>query len=256
MDESLYERIKQYKKGLLSISERQAFEAQLASDPELAREVSVWASVQLGIAEEGDEQLRHQLFDLGTQLLQEGKADDNSTQTGAARKWLLPRRVWAAAAAVLLLISGFWLVQRWNTPASPVASAEMLYDKYYIPLPATGTRDGSDETWKQLYNQKRYKETIVMIEGLLQDTAYSARSEASLYLGLAKLNEGQAGQSVSAFRQVGQGSYWWEHAQWYEALALLKSNDLNAAKNKLQMIENQTGSTYKIKAAELLRQLQ
>lgn len=255
MDESLYERIRLYKKGLLSVSERQAFEDQMASDPEFAREVSVWASVQLGIEEKGDEQLRHQLFDLGTQLLQEDKSGIDTT-TGAARRWLLPRRAWAAAAAVLLLIAGYWLIRQWSTPEPKMATAENLYNKYYTAMPASGARDAATQDWKVVYNQKNYQQAIVLLEALLRDTAFTARSEANLYLGLSRLNVGQLQQSVEAFRQVGQGSYWWDHAQWYEALALLKADDLNAAKAKLQTIENQTGSIYKSKAAELLRQLQ
>ena len=259
MNESLYERIKLYKNGLLSISEQQAFEDQMRSDPEFAHEVSVWASVQKGIQEEGDAQMQDQLFELGLQLLHKTERDivpEATTPSGnAARRIPLPRRFWAAAAAVLLLLTAYWGIQRLNPPAPKIVSSETLYNNYFTVLPVSGERDAGATTWKEVYTQKRYNETIVLLEALLKDPAYTSRSEANLYLGLAYMGDSQIPLSITAFQQVSEGSYLWEHAQWYESLALIKTGDTKAAREKLQTIEKQPG-IYRQKATELLQQLQ
>lgn len=254
MDAPLFDRMLQYRNRQMPEAERSAFEEQLKNDPAMAAEFADWAAIYTGIQEKGDETLNLELFDLGKQLL----AEDAGTPVQApprARTFSLPRRVYAAAALVLLLVAAWPLYQRLYRPENTYASAETLFAEHFQQPPAPVLRDAAPEPWRDAYTQKRYAEAAAALEKLSADPAFTRRSEAALFLGLSYLGTKNAPKAVAAFQQVSPDSFEFEDAQWYQALALLLSSDIAEARALLQTIASQNGNPRQAEAARMLKQI-
>ncbi|MBC7776740.1 MAG: tetratricopeptide repeat protein [Phycisphaerae bacterium] len=259
MDESLYLRIKQYKNGLLPQAERIAFEQQMQTDPVFAGEVATWAAIYQGIQEKGDAELNVELMGLGKQLLQTQTATpEMSAKVNpemVARRFSMPRWVYAAAAMLLLLLLAWPIYQRYIGPENTYASAEVLFTEHFSAPAAPTVRDAGRIPWKEAYDQKRYPEAIAALEQLLADTSYLRRSEAQLYLGIAHLSAAQPQQAINDFQQISPNNGEWEDAQWFMALAYLKLNDTVKAKGLLKDIADEASHPWRSKAEEILKKL-
>jgi hypothetical protein len=259
MNETLYERIKQYQNRQLSELERSAFEQQLQTDPAFAEEVSELATLYQGIQAKGDEELQLQLMDLGKQLLQEAEhAPEMAAQARAhklAKRFNLPRWAYAVAALFLLLLLALPLYQRLNQAGNSLASAEQLYSEHFQMPAAPTVRDAAVSTWRTAYEQKKYPEAIAALEGLLSDPNYPRPAEAQLFLGLSRMGAGQFQQAINDLQQVSADSSGWDDAQWYLALAYLKQGDTTKAKTLLQNISKQANNTRQKLAENMLTQL-
>lgn len=259
MNESLYERVKQYKNQQLSEAEREVFESELKNNPTLAAEATELAAIYQGLQEKGDEALNAQLLEFGQQLLlQENDARDLSTpadQPLVARRWAIPRWAYAAAALLLLLLIALPLYQRLNKPEITYASAESLFTEYYTPPALPAVRDAVTSTWRTAYEQKKYPEAIAALEKLLADPNYPRQSEANLFLGLSYLNTGNTTAAIAAFQEVSPASVVIEDAQWYQALAYLKAGDANAAENVLHTIIATPSHPYLNPATDIIKRL-
>jgi tetratricopeptide (TPR) repeat protein len=259
MDQLLYDSIKQYKNRQMPEAERLAFESRIKSDPDFAAEVSAWAAIYAGIQEKGDADLNAELTMLGRQLLQEQSGAPEMTASvnrdAVARRFAIPRWVYAAAALFLLLMVAWPVYQRLNNPENTYASAETLYNEHFRQPGATTVRGGGTAPWRAAYEQKRYAEAITELTKEIANTPGQPHSEAYLYLGLAQLGAGQAKEAIEAFRQVGSDSTYADDAQWYQALAYLKLGDIDNAKKLLQAIAAQTGHEKRGEAGMMWKRL-
>lgn len=259
MDAPLFDRMLQYRNRQMPESERSAFEEQLKNDPAFAEEFASWAAIYTGIQEKGDETLDRELFALGKKLLaEEADAPNISTdvnQNQLARRFQLPRWAYAVAALVLLLLVSWPLYQRLNGPDTTFASAETLFADHFKAPVAPVVRDAAPELWRDAYTQKRYAEAIATLEQRLADPNMNRKSEAFLFLGLSYLGAGNADKALAAFRQVSPDSFEYEDAQWYQALAFLKSDNTAQARILLQTIASQRGNARQAEAAQILKQL-
>lgn len=257
MDELLYERIKRYQNGQMPESERLAFESQMDTDAAFAAEVATWAAIRQGLQEKGDATLHAELMDLGKQLLREqASAPDLTAQVNpqqTARRFTLPRWVYAAAALVLLLLIALPMYQRLNQPA--YASADALYAEYFKQPPVQGVRDADAAPWREAYEKGQYAAVVAALEKSLADSSESRPSRAYLYLGLSHLALQQPQKAITAWQQEGQNSDEWPDAQWYTALAYLKLGDTAQAKKRLQDIARDTTHPWKTSAAQILKKL-
>ncbi len=259
MNESLYLRIKKYNNRQLPEAERIAFEQQMQTDPAFAEEVATLAAIYQGIQEKGDAELNAELMGLGKQLLQtqsgapEMTAKVNSERM--ARRFAMSRWAYAAAAMLLLLLLAWPIYQRYGGPENTYASAETLFSEHFSAPDAPTVRDAGRIPWKEAYDQKQYPEAIAALEQLLADTSYLRRSEAQLYLGIARLSAGQAQQAINAFQQISPNNGEWEDAQWFMALTYLKLNDTVKAKGILKAIADEASHPWRSKAEEILKKL-
>lgn len=257
MDELLYERIKRYQNGQMPESERLAFENQLETDAAFAAEVATWAAIRQGLQDKGDASLHAELMDLGKQLLQEQTpapdltARVNPEQT--ARRFALPRWVYAAAAVLLLLLIALPMYQRLNQPE--YASADALYGEYFKQPPVQGVRDAGAAPWREAYEKGQYAAAVAALEKSLADSSESRPSRARLYLGLSHLALQQPQEAIAAWQQVGQNSDEWPDAQWYTALAYLRLGDTVQAKKQLQDIARDNSHPWQTSAAQILKKL-
>lgn len=259
MNESLYERVKQYKNQQLSEAEREAFESELKNNPTLAAEATELAAIYQGLQEKGDSTLNSQLFEFGKQLLQqENEAPDLTTQVNqpqVARRLGIPRWAYAAALLLLLMLIALPMYQRHNKPEITYASAEVLFKEYYTPSAPPTLRDAVTSTWQTAYEQKKYPEAVAALEKLLTDPSYPRQSEAHMYIGLSHLSAGNTQAAITAFQEVSPTAVFIEEVQWYLTLAYLKAGDTNAAKNILRTIIATPKHPYLNPAEDILKRL-
>ncbi len=253
MEQQTYDLFRRYALGQLPENERHAFEQRLHSDAAFAEEVTAWAAVHNEIQAEGDRRLEEVLRDLGKKLMQENSPELNAAPPG--RVFHLPRWVYAAAAAVLLVLIARPVYQLLQPAAPALASNQSLVEQHFRVPQVPEVRDAQVTAWREAYQNKNYEKAITDLEKLLADPSYAGRSEAQLYLGISHLAAGQGRQALDALQQVAPDSYDWDDAQWYSALAYLIVDDVVHAKLTLQYIAVQNGNTRQKEAQEMLKEL-
>lgn len=258
MEHQTYELLKRYVQGQMSEAERADFENRLKTDAAFAEEFAAWAAVYKGIQAEGDNQLEEQLREFGRQLIQSESAGLTATVANVSqtRRFNIPRWVYAAAAALLLLLAA-WPIYQTLKPSAPVyADNKALFEQHFRLPPAPEVRDALVTAWRAAYQNKDYAAAVTELEKLLADTDYKNRSEANLFLGLSHLAAGEGRQALDAFQKVSPDSFDWDEAQWYSALAYIIIDDVVHAKQTLQDISGQDGHPHQREAQEMLHAMQ
>lgn len=242
--------ITRYLTGQMSAAERQAFEARMAADPELAAEVVFYETLQ----HQHDQDLKKEWHALGQDLL--------DTAGPAAEIPASPLRVthrrlnfrWAAAATLALALSaaGFWWYHSLPT------RGEKIYAEQYTALDESGGTLGTpnpQDAWTKAYRSyraKHYEQARREAAPLLSQENEADR--ARLLIGLCWLESGhttEARQALSQVRPTAVAYYW--TARFGLAFAYLRDNDLEQANAVLRDIsQNADTPEARKKAEELL----
>lgn len=250
MNEILYELLRKHRLNQLSAEEKADFERRLADDPAFAAEVAEYATMLAAIQQEGDRQLDAQLTEHAKTLMQTEASP--LLQAPKVRTMTIYRRILYAAAAVValaLVALPFWL----NHGVSQ--TPEQLFAAHFAAPPAPEVRDAAPQAWREAYAQGDYQSAAKDLSVLLADTTFTQRSEASFYLGVTQLALGNTNEALSALKQVSRDSYDSEAAQWFSALALLKSGKTEEAEIIVDDIVHQSSHPYNKEARELLENL-
>lgn len=140
----------------------------------------------------------------------------------------------AVAASITLIIGGYWLFQPLGT--------EDLYAKYFIADPGLPTVMGDVGSTYEFndamvdYKMKNYDTAIEKWKTLLEKHPES--DTLNYYLGMAYLNKGQDQKSLSFLKKksVAGSTVFKNGAQWYEALILIKKDEVQQAKQLLEKL--------------------
>lgn len=255
MNEILYDLLRQYESGKMSEAEKNTFEQRLADDPAFATEIAEYAAMNAAIREEGDRRLEADLTVYGKKLMMNMDAQTLSfpaRETKVRSISMYSRIIYAAAAVVALLVVvlPLWLM---NRPDAPIAtSSEELYAANFSIPPAPEARDAKAEAWRNAYAKGNYKATIDELNILLSDPSFLQKSEAYHFLGISLLASGDPEAAIKALDQVSADSYDRESADWYTALALLKLDRTEDARQAFQAIAAQKTHTFARQAKEML----
>jgi tetratricopeptide (TPR) repeat protein len=237
MSEVNYEIIQQYLSGELSAEDAAAFEGQMKSNPELAREVQLYKTIDDEMKGDmkhsaNDEQLKQSLKNLTNEFFETPKA-----------KVVSLKKYWWIAAAAAAIIA--FIVLR--PAANQVFDNEKLY-AYYTQDAAQlseGTRGGNDDTLIEkavkLFNKKEYKQALP----LMQQAAASRPDDTELYLslGYCYMQSGNIDTALTVFNKVSKGNTVYKNqAIWYKALLLLKENKVDECYSILQSIPKDADS--------------
>ncbi len=186
-------------------------------------------------------------------------AEDKSYQY-AAHGW---NQWWKLAASVCLLLGlSYWMI---NQPEDAVAVADKYYQHYpNVINPATRSahiRHRDDlSVAMQAYEAGDYHMAIRLLN------AYATRPAYTFYLALCYYETGQQAEAIARFEQVktqqSSGFYeanlWeailWEAILWYQALAYLKTHQVQQAKSNLTLL-TATNNPYQKKALALMQAL-
>lgn len=254
-----YEDIARYADGLMEAEEQQAFEAALATDPELQQQLALHREVE-GVLQQQfapDEQ-RQQLQGTLQQLRQEyfgtkttvQPNEQPGAQPGPQPAKVVPfKRYMGAVIAVAAMLVVVLMV--WN----PFAGN--LYEKYAATQMVAQVERGSHiDTVLQkatiAFNNKEFTEAAVFLAEVVQ--AQPDNSYALFYFGVSLMQTNQLPLARVAFEKLfkGESAFKYE-AAFYEALTYLKEKDEDTAKDWLEKIPADAAN-YK-KAQELMRKL-
>jgi hypothetical protein len=221
LDKGKFEAIEAYLLGTLPADERARFEATMANDPELRREVEM----------QGENMLTVELGAFTRTVRDIAQGMEHADEPPAdLHKWTSWTRVLAYAATIVLLLSAVaWWMQR------PTLN-ERLYSEYHVtdpglPVPMSIVSDPEFHDAMVAYRMGEYEEARVKWSQLLQ--ADPTSDTLRYFIGSAALAAGHAEEAVPFFEGVARepSSVFHAQAQWYLFLAYLRTDrtdELNA----------------------------
>ncbi|MBK9018354.1 MAG: hypothetical protein IPM82_32300 [Saprospiraceae bacterium] len=151
MQPETYEQIEMYLLGKLSGPDLQAFEQRLASEPDLAKEVSLQREVFDAIRLEGK----------ATAFRRQLESIEKKMAPDVPARRIVPIRRWLALAAglALLVVAGWWLSNRQTTDVQMTAQA--LFDANFNPQKSISAASILREYRYHCYRSSRPKKTSV-----------------------------------------------------------------------------------------------
>ncbi len=236
-----YEEIENYTTGNMSSSERKAFEERLTSDPALSEEYNAYMNAHKALKVLQAKYLKNKLA---------APTQQQKTKIVPFRQ----RRIsWAAAAAILILLSGMaWFA---NTQYNEQAIAAA----FYRPPNLSGTKSADDaralEEASYAFNKNDFEKAIQLTASVPQENVNYG--QAQYILGHAHLKTDNLPAAETAFRNVtalGKGADYHD-AKWYLALVLIKEKKEKEAIKLLDEIISEGKGGYTKAAADLKGQL-
>lgn len=222
-----------YLNGLMSPKEENIFLHEVEGDAYLKEELSFEINTQKAIHRNERAQLKSYLQSL-----------DIPEQS--------QRPVWSIAAAIVVFILASFAIILY---VSKDSASEKLYAEYFQAYPniiAPNVRgDQSEKASLEAfvhYDLENYAYAAELFDRLYKETH---EPYALLYCGISYLADGQASKAIHQLKQV---EHYSEIAQWYLALAYLKSDQTKYAKEILLQLADQE-TEFTPSAEELLQKL-
>ena len=242
---STFNDIARYAEGDMTADERAAFEAVLASDESLQRQLAVYREVHGSLqqhftADAQRNQLQGTLQSLRGEFF--GEAPQQA-KVVSIKRWL---RGAVAVAAVLIAVVFIW--QPWKPG---------LFQEYAdttMVAPAERGEGEADLLQKAVtaFNNKEYKEAAGLLQQVRQQD--TTNSYVNFYFGIALLQTGRITEARKIFNNLFEGpSAFKFDAAWYQALGYLKEDNKTLCKEWLQKIPADAHNYNK--AQELLQKL-
>ncbi|GAA4403092.1 hypothetical protein GCM10023187_18830 [Nibrella viscosa] len=257
LSDELLEQINAYLSGRMAVAEKDRFETQLRQDADLRREVASQREIKEGIAMIAQKQRFRQLHaDLEKRgLLTETdnsvlKNDNIAAPAEETKVISFPARqsvfranwtYWAAAATIVLVVGLGWMFFRDQSGGQQVARNEQLFNSVFATdlkpapiLPTDPDRVAAPE----------------ITPATLQDSV-------RLQEAVTALRQGRTQAAIQRLRPMVQRApgHWQASAQWYLALAYLKNNQPEQARQTLSEIAALNGHPYQQEARALIGQL-
>ncbi len=230
--EAIMERMDQYLFDIMSSEEKKEFEADLASDPGLREAFDAHKSMIFSVEAAG-------VKDDLSKIIANQKSQKSSAKTiSFNRTWI------AVAASVVILVGAFYL---FNTTRS-TAGGE-LYAEFYTVDPGLPTLMGTSDDPRFAeamvkYKQGEYRTALAEFDLMMND--HNSNDTLLFYRGLCHLELDQPEVSINLFDQIDPvSSIWAPKAQWYQAMAHLRQDNLDEAKTMInQIVQNPNHRFY------------
>lgn len=240
------ERIDRYLRGELPEEEKNAFEAELGQNAELATELALQKDLEQFLRKQDRRAaLKGQLETIGKDFFQEAPAQETGRIVPLQRRHVLRWATGLAAAIALLLVARFVFFQ------------PSLYDQYG-QHPPLAMIEKSNEVQDQLaameaaFNQKNYAQALPLLQAYVREKPEDLQAE--LYLGICLMETGQYRAARTIFTKISGGeSSFVDYGQWYLALSYLKEGNKEESRKILQEVPAE--SEFAQKAQDLLKRL-
>lgn len=281
-EEQTYELIERYLAGELVGEELLGFESRLANDIKLKEQVEMVQELDEVLADEKGMAFSQMLVEVDDQYFSEregkgiagtegtleanseGVEDSNNgpesdagqeASTNDARIRRFPTWMAVAASVVLLAVVGYF------TLFQPSVSPADLYGDYYTVYAAPEAFRGDSSLIKRYefaflaYNADNFEEAATRFENILQDLPDDRM--AIFYAGLSAQGAGLLEKAVPHLESLADGEWnaYQQAARWYLGLNYLKREQLDSARNWLELLKDGKGN-YPKKARELLEELE
>ncbi|MEM9829023.1 MAG: tetratricopeptide repeat protein [Bacteroidota bacterium] len=245
MDEKLFEKMEDYIHGNLSVTEREQFEADMATDEQLREEVELHRQLIFSVETESLRQLLDQIHEKNFE-------SEAQVVSMPRRRSFFPMAI--AASVALLILAGWWI---FNLQTS---SPESVYAAYFTPaegLPTTlGYSTNTDFAEGMVsYKLEEYTEALEYWQPLLE--VDPTNDTLNYYVGVTFLANEQPDSAIDYLTTVvsGEQSSFRTPAQWYLALAYLKTDEQEQAKPLLEDLANRDNS-YQSQSSEILQKME
>ncbi len=229
-----------YLEGDMDKTKLEEFEELLNNDSELKKEVEWHKNFKNAVFAVEKEQLEERVKKM---IAVEKKQEQKEVPVISLPKSSNQKRFyWIAAAAALILALGLGLLLVPNNEQSLLV--DELKTSYAAPVVTMGKNpQNPDQMWQEsisAYQLKDYQKVVSLLSQKEQNS--SLNSEQKFYLGLAHLyqKDGQTQKAIQYLTTAKKENprLYEENSNWYIALAHLKMNQKEAAKEYLQRIVN------------------
>lgn len=241
----LAELIDSYLDGYLNEKDRAVLEAKVNSDPAIAAELALRKEIANAVSEEDVLLLEFKLLEAG----KKAKANLDSTRQEAKVVPMFRKYRALAAGVAIFIIAALVFLLRIQEPVD-------LYSAYFEPYPMylntrSGTSPGENLNMAiQAYEQKNYQTAWSSFLAIVAKDP--SNMGAMFYTALSALQLENIPDAVAGFKKVANhgDSIYAAPAEWYLALAFIKSGDNRNAKKTMEaIIEKETDFAEKAKSA-------
>lgn len=238
--------VEQYLADEMAPSERIAFEQELKSNPDLAKELNLSRSIDSALKRDDIIELRLKL----SNAMHPGHyaVAEVPVVHIKSRKW------WYAAAmmAVLLTIPAIMYLQ---TPSGNLNDS--LFSEYYTSENIIDQTRGGENIVEAVvkFQQKDFRAASVLFKRVLD--ADNTNIAVRFYYGISNIETGNYDNSIKAFIYIinQNDNLYIEHAQWYLGLCYLKSNQKAEAINQFTIVASDPDNFHYQEANSILGML-
>jgi len=222
----------------MTAQERLVFEDRMKNDPQLKKHFDMENTIIKGIEAFGSQRFKERV----------GNEIHNYHQSKKGRNWLYI----VAMLVLLVAISGYLYLQ--SEPQTQPEPTKIYATHFQAPNLATAQRSNEltdlESRVKAFYNEKDYSQIITTLRETNPGSA-----ELSLILGIAYLENGDANQSIQSMSEITEADvYYYDHKEWYTALAQVKLGQLDQAKTAFAKIAQDANHDHQKDAQMILEE--
>lgn len=255
--------IEKYLDGELTASEKQIFDAQMASNTEFKAEVNAYETALQAIRVAGQDHIRQILAEEEAKFaIKKNELPSIPLHTTPVKRFVARRWLMAAASVSVLAVATFLLTR----PGKPENGDEMTQTpvKPYRNIWITTKRGQADEEYlKSIYGNdkaRQLSEGFDAYQGDKYEEAANIWSQLEIekdsfyfYRGNAFLMVNAADKAILDFNKVmnDEKSTLKPQTEWYLLNAYLQNNKAEEAKKWQQIIINEPNHPFKVEASKL-----
>jgi len=245
-----FEQVQAYLADEMSPHQRNEFEAEVAQNNSLKRELIFQKKVNTIIMDDELEQFKNELDNIHKEV---------APSTERKRGISFGRNTLIAASLLILISLSFLLI----TNGSGSSKSDHIYAKYYEKYAPDYTTRAYGQSACEFQFAQAYQNYKLNEYGLAKPVFESFikyepnNFAAKFYLGAIYLELNEMDSAIVQFNAVivSNDQFYLEHAEWYKALGALKLGEIKSAIDQFKLIANQEGF-YQTRAEEIVSELQ
>jgi hypothetical protein len=239
--------VEHFLSGDMLPTERENFERDAGSNPELAGELNFSRNIDAALK-------RDDIIDFRKKLLASYK-ENKRVRTEVPIVHLTARKFWYAAAS-LILLAALGSTLYFSIPHGN--SSDTLFKEYYSAdnlVDVTRAGDANIVEAVIKFQEKDYLIAARLFKNILQkdDNNFACW----FYYGISTIETENYAESEKAFNRIisDNENLYVEHAEWYLGLTFLKNNQISKAKSQFNKIASDADNFHKRDAIHLLKKL-
>lgn len=239
--------VEQYLSNEMVQAERELFERDISSNPELSQELKLSRTIDAALKQDD-------IIDLRQKLLAAYRENQKEQHEVPVIRLHVKRFWYAAASLILLAALGSSLF--FGLPGSN--SNERLFKQYYSPENlVTVTRSGDANIVEAVmkFQEKDYSVAAKLFKQILAND--QSNFAGWFYYGISSIETENYDQAEQAFKTIiaDNQNLYIEHAEWYLGLCYLKSDQTEKARVQLSKIAVDPDNIHRKDARHLLDKL-
>jgi len=244
------EQVQVYLSDEMVPQQKKEFEAELAQNNSLKRELVFQKKVNTFLMDDELEQFKNELDSIHKEV---------APSTGRKRSIGYGRYALIAASLLFLISLSFLLIMN----GSGSSKSENIFTKYYEKYaPDYTMRAYEQSTYEskfteayQNYKSNEYGLAKPVFESLIE--SHPENFAAKFYLGAIYLELNEMESAIIQFDAViiSNDQFYLEHSEWFKALGTLKLGEIKSAIDQFNLIANRKGY-YQTRAEEIISELQ